>query len=366
MRYRYSLCIFIVLFSLCVNLLADNTKQLSDINRHQSPSHSASEKALTRNVIISPINEAIKVKLNGRLQIGYVSTARNSQKIENQSDVERVWLTLSGAYEKWYFLTRFNIDRDENSVPLSTFIEYRGLGNVAYISFGRHKEPFGMSWVGSIKHVSTPERSAVSDRYTFGRSVGIVSRGKFSQGGYQVGLFEDNKQEFKKKAEHIALTGRLFYHVLFDTTHTAHIGTSFSSRQDQNSYAIETAFINGQFHMQSEWMTSHPKQGERVNISGAYIEVGIFSTKDSMNYKNGVFKDVIPNNSKGAWQWIFRYDNGEGNYSDIELGKGDGEAFAIGINWFANQYSRLALSYMRGRVEKNKGQELRLRTQFVF
>lgn len=310
------------------------------------------------------------LQLNGRLHVDYVNARLEDETMVNDAQVKRVWLTLSGGSEDWYFLSRFNIDREEGDTPLANFVEYRGFGKLAYVSVGRHKEPFGMSWRSSINHSSTPERSAISDRYTFGRNVGAMMRGYSPLLGYEVGIFEDGDGQADTEAEHMAFTGRIFSPVFHNGEHLLHLGAGVSARHQQDALGLELLYIRDRWHLQSEWMSSRPDtaegDGSSDDIAGIYLETGWFFTPDRMAYGNGALKNVQPSSAGGAWQMVVRWDNGDGNYADMQLGNGDGYALALGLNWFATSHARLALSYTRGEVADLIGEEVRLRAQFIF
>ncbi len=311
-------------------------------------------------------------KLKGRVQMDYNHSSLEDQTVENNAEIRRVWLTLSGYAHDWHFLTRFDVDEGSGSNPLATYIEYRGLGDKAWVSFGRHKESFGMSWVGSIKNVTIPERSAISDRYTLGRSIGFQLRGKVESFYYTVGVFEDGDDESETEAEHIALTARVFAPVIQNTHTMLHLGAGFSKRDARDVYGFELAYVCNRLHVQSEYMAESLDEaggGLDDSASGIYVEAGYFFTEDSMSYSNGVFTGVKPNASKGAWQVIGRVDSGDGNFSDIQLGNTDATAYTIGLAYYANEFVKVAGSYTQGQ-EKNglelSGDEFRIRGQFVF
>lgn len=316
-------------------------------------------------LIVNIPEQDLTFTLNGRVQIDYNQSALEDETLENNAEVRRVWLTFTGKYDNWFYLSR--VDMANSSTKLSRFIEYRGLGEKAWISFGRHKEPFGMSWVGSIKNVTFPERSAVSDRFTLGRNEGVMLRGKSHGLLYAVGAFESDGNSGELAAEHIALTGRLVKPVYFSNDNLFHVGGGFSAREEKDVLGLELAAVLGPWHIQSEWMQEEQEEGEE--FSGSYFEAGYFFTSDRMNYSNGVFKGVKPNSPSGAWQLLARIDNGDGDYSDIQLGEVDGSSYALGLIYYPNRFAKIAASYTEGEQSGPlglQGSEFRLRAQFTF
>lgn len=358
----------ISLFPLLLALLAAHSAA-------QTPDSAAAANAWDPNkgLALTSSDGQYSFRMRGRLHLDYVNASLNDENQINTTEVRRAWFDLSGTAGDWYFLHRF--DAHTHDQQLESFVEYRGWGESAWVSFGRNKEPFGMSWMTSSNHLAIPERSAIIERFTFGRNTGLLVRGQTSQVGYQVGVFEvgdellDNEMGEtslnKQRAEKIALSGRLFAPVLQNSFHTLHLGAGYSGRPDQTAYGLELGYLSGSLHVQSEWMFSRPEMGE--DTSGYYVELGWFFTPDQLVYNNGVFSNnIAPQGGKGAWQVVARYDNGDGDYADIQLDEGDGDALALALNWFAQKNIRMSASYTFGELADRDGDEFRVRTQFTF
>lgn len=341
---------------------------------------------LNNGLSVSDSSTNAYLKINGRLQLDYVNASRDSETLVNDAKVHRAWLTISGARDDWFFLHRFDLDPEPNGSELSSFIEYRGFGPMVYVGVGRHKEPFGMRWRTSINHTATPERSAISDGHTLGRSVGVLVRGYGDSVGYEAGIFEDESAENPSEEESVnngAFTGRIFTPITISDNQRMHLGLGTSQRSKKDVYNLEFAYINNRFHVQTEWFQTKWSETFVSNSEtedGFTVDLGWFLTQDSMPYKNGAFKKVTPSAEKGAWQIIARFDQGVGNFSDIQLTRGEGQQITVGVNWFANANTRLAMSYSRGEIDETlvngvevnselinqTGEEIRARLQFVF
>ena len=65
---------------------------------------------------------------------------------------------------------------------------------------------------------------------------------------------------------------------------------------------------------------------------------------------------------------MVRATQGDGNYSDTELGATEASEIGIGLNYYANNNVRLGMSYSvaEGDATSDEGQEFRARAQFVF
>jgi phosphate-selective porin OprO/OprP len=70
------------------------------------------------------------------------------------------------------------------------YIRYLGFGSTATVTIGKQKEPFGLEQLTSSKDISALERSAMTERYTPGRSGGIQLSGKGDNWTYGIGYFE--------------------------------------------------------------------------------------------------------------------------------------------------------------------------------
>ncbi|MFT5082039.1 MAG: phosphate-selective porin OprO/OprP [Lentisphaeria bacterium] len=183
------------------------------------------------------------------MQLDYNYAALNRESQENNAEVRRACLTLSGHAYDWYFLSRFDVDQGSGSNLLSSYMQYRDFGEKAWVSVGRMKEPFGMSWLGSIKNIAIPERYPVSDGYTFGRSAGVLVEGKLSAFSYALGVFEAGEVGTEQEEENVAITGRVYSALILNPVRVLHVGGAFSSRSEQNAVALEFAFVNGPVHL---------------------------------------------------------------------------------------------------------------------
>lgn len=357
-----------------LNSFLRSSKSGATNNSIESPGNSISnsstvEAGYDKKLYFNVPSQELRFTLQGRVQLDYHQSHLAGEMQENNAEVRRTWITLTGSKSNWFYLSRVDLGDD---AKLATFIEYRGFGENAWLSFGRHKEPFGMSWSGSIKNVTLPERSAISDRYTQGRNVGFMSRGKISNVYYRLGVFEDEQENRELAAEKLALTGRVFRPFIDEENNLVHIGVGFSLRDEMDVYGLEFASVMGRWHIQSEYMREKYMRGEVRSgevAEGLYFETGWFFTADYMRYKNGVFSEFEPASARGALQLVGRWDSGDGDYSDIELGAVKARSFSVGLNYYASYHVKASLSYTVGEEDSEShldGDELRFRLQYIF
>jgi len=313
--------------------------------------------------------------IGGRIQWDWNNAEADSdtEADENNFHVRRARIFLKGTYDKnWDYKAQFNIGEEgsDSGDVEDLYIRYKGWGKAANVTIGRQKEPFGLEEQTSSKDISILERSAMTEQYAFGRNEGIQLHGKGSNWTYGIGAFENESVE-KKGAEDIAITGRVTYAPVKEKGNVFHLGAAFSERSGSSSavesaYALEIAGVASSFHYQGEFFDADLANGN--SIDGWYGQVGWILTGESRPYKDGKFKIVKPSGKEGAWEVVARYEEGEGNFSDIELGRTDGEQLAIGVNYYPNSAIRIGASWMTGEddVTGEEGDEIRVRFQYVY
>ena len=316
--------------------------------------------------------------IGGRIQWDYDNTDVDGQDeaSTNNFDIRRARIFLKGTFEKdWHYKAQFNIDDDgskSNAGEIEDlYIRYTGWGKAANVTIGNQKEPFGLEQLTSSKDISILERSAMTERHAFGRNTGIQLHGKGSNWTYGIGAFENEMDDEKKGAEDIAITGRITYAPVNEKGNVFHLGAGFTERSGSNTdtesaYVLEIAGVAGSFHYQGEYFDTDLGNGD--NIDGYYVQAGWILTGESRPYKDGKFKIVKPSGDAGAWEAVVRFEEGDGKYSDVGLGKHDGEQLAIGVNYYPNSAVRIGASWMTGEddITGEEGDEIRVRFQYVY
>ena len=104
------------------------------------------------------------------------------------------------------------------------------------------------------------------------------------------------------------------------------------------------------------------------DLSGYYLQAGYFLTGESRPYSGGKFKRPKPEGKGGAWEIVARYEDGDGNHSDIELGADDATAYTLGVNWYAHKNVKFGVNYTDGEsnTSDDDGSEFRVRFQLTF
>ena len=310
------------------------------------------------------------IKLGGRLHWDYNRSELNDQVDEDTLDIRRARLYVSGNVADWGYKIQFNIGEDgEGGTPEDLYVRYNGLDNGMTITVGRQKEPMGLTQLASSKDKRLLERTGAVEAFTPNRSNGILLEGAYQNIYYATGLFEDDDGDdgFNPLAgtSDFAFTSRVASDIINNGNQLIHLGASYTTRGgDVDGYGLEAAITAGNLHFQTEYL-AQDRAGE--DFDGYYFEGSWVITGESIPYSKGVFGRIKPNSPSGAWELVARYEAGDGDYSDIELGFTDASATSIGVNWYPTNYIRFGLNYTTGDddLSDDSGNELRARLQFA-
>jgi phosphate-selective porin OprO/OprP len=301
-------------------------------------------------------------KLGGRIQWDYNYAELNGVADEDDFSIRRARLYLSGNVNDWSYKVQFNVGNDIGGTHEDLYIRYNGWGKQAVVTIGNQNEPFGLEQLESSKDISYLERSAVTEAYAPGRREGILFSGQRGDITYALGVFEDDGAG---DSDGTAVTGRVTYAPIKSANHVLHFGVAHSNRdQDIDITGLEFAYAKGPYHIQSEFISSEESNASR---EGLYVQAGWIITGETRPYKNGIFKRVKPGNSSGAWEVVVRYEDGDGAYSDEELGSTDATSYGVGVNYYLNKFIRIGATFTEAKdnINNDDGSEFRTRIQIV-
>lgn len=312
-------------------------------------------------------------RFGGILQWDYERDKSEYIDDTSSSGVRRSRFYIKGHMNNWaYKATSIYGERSgTNGDNVELYIRYTGLGEQFNITVGKQKEPFSLEFITSSKDTSLLERSAITEYYAYGPSLGVQLHGTDKNWTYGLGIFESNNVN-SDSFRNLTLTGRITKTLTFNNDALIHLGAGFTSREypavnkDITNYNLEFAIVHNTFHLQSEYFHSSKHPIYSTN-QGHYIQVGYILNGIRL-YKDGVFKSVEPQGKQGAWELVARYEKGLGKFSDINLGKKEGKQTSTGLNYYLNNNIRMGVSYMIGKsnVTSNENEELRARLQFYF
>jgi phosphate-selective porin OprO/OprP len=305
-------------------------------------------------------------KLGGRIQWDYNYAELNGVADEDDFSIRRARLYLSGNLNDWSYKVQFNVGNDIGGTHEDLYIKYNGWGKKAVVTIGNQNEPFGLEQLESSKDISYLERSAVTEAYAPGRKEGILFSGQRGDVTYALGIFEDDGEDGSEGAgDGTAVTGRVTYAPIKSANQVFHLGVAHSNRdQDIDITGLEVAYTKGPYHIQSEFISSEENDATR---EGLYVQAGWILTGESRPYKNGIFKRIKPGNTSGAWEVLVRYEDGDGAYSDEELGSTDATSYGVGINYYLNKFIRFGATFTEAKdnINGDDGSEFRTRIQIT-
>lgn len=310
---------------------------------------------------IKTTDGTMSAKLGGRIQWDYNYAEANGDADEDAFDIRRARMYLSGHVNDWAYKINYNIGNGNGGTPEDVYIRYTGWGKGAQLTVGRQNEPFGLEVLTSSKDNSFLERSAFSEAYGPFRSDGIQISGADGDLTYAVGLFEDDETG----SDGSAITGRVTYVPYQTDDSLVHVGAAYTDRSGGvNRYGLEAAYVQGPYHIQTEYMNGDTTGADS---SGIYVQAGWVITGEVRPYSSGIFKRITPNERTGAWEVVLRYDEGQGDFGDVELGSTDASAYGIGVNYYINSIIRTGITYTKAddNDSDQDGSEFRARLQIA-
>lgn len=326
---------------------------------------------------LSVSNEEFSIKIGGRIQYDYNKAEENGVTDEDDFDVRRGRLFVSGTVaEDWAYKVNWNVD---GSGFEDLYLRYTGWGSAAVLTLGNQHQAFTLSQLISSKAVGISERPGVVERYLIGRRESVQLHGNINKLHYSLGFFKEDGTD-----EDNGFAARVTYAPIHTDTSLLHLGASIKQTEEQDAVGIELAGFVGPMHLQAEYFDADEvasienQDGDVIGsfdnaINGFYVQAGYVLTGETRPYKGGTFSRIKPKGDSGAWEVVARYENGDGGFGDIELGDTDATAYALGLNYYVNDYVRINGSYQWGESNVanedgsfDDGSEVRVRFQVVF
>lgn len=304
------------------------------------------------------------IQIGGRLMYDYNRAEENGIVDEKQFDDRRARLYAKGnVSENWGYKLQFNLNGDGFE---DLYVQYKGLGKAAKVTIGNHRQPFGLQDQTSSNDISVLERSALAELFAPGRSEGISIGGDLANNmTYKVGAFFEDTDS-NDEGEELGFAGRFTWAPLKTDNNLVHLGLAYlDDGNESDAFGLEAALVTGPFHLQAEY-DDGTIGGD--DVSGYYVQAGYVITGESRPYKGGKFKRIKPSSKAGAWEVVARYEDGDGNFSDIELGRTDATSYTIGLNYYANKNIRVGINYTDGEdnLSDDEGSEFRVRFGLAF
>lgn len=313
---------------------------------------------------ISTADKQYSFKLGGRIQYDYNRAELNGEADEDGFNRRRARLYAAGDIADWSYKAQFNIGGSDGGQPEDLYIRYNGFGKKAIITAGKQRIPFGLEDIISSNDISMLERTAQSERFAIMRQEGLVLSGKEGDFTYSLAAFEDGSAP--NSEDDFGVAARLTFAPIQTDNSVVHLGVAYKDVADNSSaYGLEFAATLDSLHGQIEYFDADQSG---TDLDGYYIQVGYILTGEQRPYKDGKFKRVKAKGDNGAVELVVRYEDGDGNYGDVELGNTDASAWGVGVNWYVNNNIRLGLNYTdaEDNNDADDGNEFRARVQLTF
>ena len=310
-----------------------------------------------------------KFQIGGRIQYDYARSELNGDTQNDGFDVRRARIFIKGNVSKyWGFKAQANLDGDggdDNFEDL--YLQYTGFGKGAVVTIGNSKQPYGLEEVTSSKDISFLERAAITELFAVGRQEGVKVSGALGNNQYYgIGAYLSDDDD---SDDELGFTARYSIAPVKTDRSVVHLGLGYSTIEETDAFNLEVAATSGSFHVQAEY---YDGEFNDEDADGFYVQAGYILTGETRPYKGGKFKRIKPNSKAGAWEIVARYEDGNGEFDDIELGDQVGasevSSYGIGLNYYANDNIRIGVNYTDGDSDNTSddGNEFRLRFQVTY
>ena len=354
-------------------------------------------------------DKKFKLKFGGRVMVDHAFFSQDSGldqlfgdlETTSATEVRRARLFFAGTV---YSNVDFKLDLGFEGGIVALKDVYFGIKNIPVIGnlrVGNVKEPFRLEMLTSSKYITFSERS-FNDNFSPIRNSGVLLFNDFlnKRISAQAGFFRNANG---KTANALAandgytFTGRVTGLAINDKDkkQLLHVGLGYSLRKPSSKeYKVasrpeahlssqkyintgtiedvqniklvnfETAFVQGPFSLQAEYLVSNVNTGtvnpiDGYNFSSYYGQVSYFLTGEHKKYKSSYsgFGRVKPksnfgeteNKGLGAWEVALRYSNSDLNSKDV-LGGGQSDV-TLGLNWYLNPVTRIMLNKVWANVK---------------
>jgi phosphate-selective porin OprO/OprP len=332
-------------------------------------------------------------------------------KDAHKSELRRSRLAVKGTvFGDWHYKLQytFNVDNGGKNQLEDAYIKYSGW-DVADVTVGKYKVPFGLEELTSSKYISTIERSAMFEFVMAGRNHQNI---QLSNGGdnfsWALGLYEGSADEDGSELHNFG--GRATFAPIAQKDNVVHLGAAFirseidrdmpvtaefdqrlavhtankvlltsagdfATANEQSQYGLEAAWMSGPFSVQGEYVSATWEDDtNEVEYSGYYIQGAWTLTGESRGYKakNGVFDKIKPQGANGAVELVAKFEQGEIDDDRTGAIENGFDNITVGVNWYVNQNVRLSANYITTSLDEDdangedKGNAFSTRLQLIW
>ncbi|MCG8522827.1 MAG: hypothetical protein MI744_11550 [Pseudomonadales bacterium] len=327
------------------------------------------------------------VELGGTLMMDYAHYREDTATLGDGTELRKAKLALEGRmFGDWEY--QFEVDVSDGDVDLDdAYFSYVGV-YPWQLTIGQFKEPFSLEESTSSRYLTFMER-ALPNALAPSRALGIGTKYVGGQWTFAAGLFgeEFDDDPSGEADEGWGATSRVTFAPLAQDRRALHFGAGLSFREPDDRarvdfdvrpeshvtdvkyldtgkikdvsgvyrYGLETAWVNGPFSLQSEWLAATVERDDRddLSFSGWYAQTSWFVTGESRQYKfgKGAFGRIHPFNRYGALELAARIS--ELDLSDDDILGGAARQYSLGVNWYVNPQMRLMANYIKVDGDEN-------------
>ncbi|MDP5131043.1 MAG: OprO/OprP family phosphate-selective porin, partial [Paraglaciecola sp.] len=267
------------------------------------------------------------VELSGDMMLDYDSYAANFLEKAITGDADAEWRRFRLKAESdlsSHWQAKLSLELSDGVSIKDAWLNYSGW-QLADITFGLQKEPFGLAQLISSSNLLLIERSVVSEALSPSRAHGVKLANNLGNLNWQLGYFIHDQDEQER-----AITGRLSWTPHNTSESLLHVGSSFSQRDYQGSLfrinetmqvhsadsLIEGAEFNADhawltgvdlvwqhrgFMVMAEWQQTNIKStfDQQYQYNGGYFEMSYLLSGQNRKYKNGSLGGI---RSKKDWE----------------------------------------------------------------
>ncbi|MFT0212152.1 porin [Pseudomonas sp. F1_0610] len=386
------------------------------------------------------VDDQFSFKIGGRIQADYGQfdgVYTKNGKTANEAYFRRAILELSGtAYQDWKYVFNLDFAEDGSSKWDEASIAYTGFP--VTIKVGRFDPDFGLEKATSSKWITAIERSMIYDYASWVNDkddgMGIQLSGTAADMFYaSAGVNRPKGKEDANGKNKNTYNIRAVFAPMAEAGNVLHFGINYATRQkldydgsiksrmgvrgttedkknghrpvfaktgeyvDANGdkafafnkdsvWGLEAAYAYGPFSAQGEYisrkMGAKSGSGYKDRKVEAYnVQLAYTITGEARGYKldGGKFDSIKPQNSYGAWEVFYRYDDAKVKKADLDTTTGEfyntkARGHTLGVNWYANEAIRVSADYLKAKTDKHsananddrKGDAITMRLQYVF
>lgn len=331
-------------------------------------------KLLAAAIMAAKATSASAFELNptGRLQLDYAKYQDDKTPFDSRFLVRRAEFGVEAKFsDDWSAKVVYNFATGGSLKD--AYLRFDGW-KAGKITIGQSKVPFGLDQDASSNETTFLERSLPSDAFGLSRRKGIAFEGKGANHTFAAMVFGSSVGGNEASGVAARFTfapinhGNSLLHFGLDaTSERPHGDFSFGARPEAlptdpklvrtgtitdvarvNRLGLEAAWKHGPVSIQSELLRAHLSRDNsqpNLDFQGWYVGGSWVLTGESREYKNGAFKGIVPSRPGGAWELSARYSRV--NLNDAPVRGGSEHNLTFGLNWYANNNTRLMLNYIK-------------------